>query len=64
VLSQKIIKGVGRLLLKSGKEVAKIGDLIAVLNRIGIGNAEKFIKDLNLTKYLPELMGKWRNVLQ
>jgi type VI secretion system Hcp family effector len=49
-----VIKGVGRLLLKSGKEASKIGDLIAVLNRIGIGNAEKFIKELNLTSVCPK----------
>ncbi|MBN1604243.1 MAG: hypothetical protein JW915_21715 [Chitinispirillaceae bacterium] len=59
-----VIKGLGRLLLKGGKNAAKIADFIAALNRMGVGNAVKFIKELNLEKYTAEILGKFRELLQ
>ncbi len=58
------IKGVGRLLLNAGKQALQISDFVAVLNRIGAGDAVKFIKDINLTKYTADLRGRWRWLLQ
>jgi len=58
------IKGIGRLLLKAEKQVSHISDFIAVLNRIGVGDSVKFIKNLDLTQYTAVLLGKWRELLQ
>ena len=59
-----VIKGVGRLLLKAGKQSSHISDFVEVLNRIGEGDAVKFIKDLDLNKYTADLLGRWRELLQ
>jgi hypothetical protein len=58
------IKGVGRLLLKAEKQASHISDFIAVLNRIGVGDSVKFIKNLDLTQYTAVMLGKWRELLQ
>lgn len=57
------LKGVGRLLLKLCKEIKKIADFIAVLNRIGVGDAVSFFKTLDLTKYTNSLLDNWGKLL-
>ena len=63
-----IIKGVGRSLLKVGTEVAEhakvLREMVELLNRLGHGNAVKFIKELSVEKYAPELLGQWRRLMQ
>ena len=60
------IKGVGKLLLKGGKEaaeaLAKIQEVVAILNRPGVGNARKWVQELNLESYGGELLGRWREL--
>jgi hypothetical protein len=79
-----VIKGVGRLLLKVMGEVAHLlagaeraarlaqaaKDIVAFLNRVGVGNAEKFLKELKfadhqdaLLKHLDELLSTLSTVL-
>jgi hypothetical protein len=63
-----VIKGVGKLLVKAaggvGKHAELLRDMIQLLNRIGEGNAVKFIRELDFEKYLPELRGRWRELIQ
>ncbi len=58
-----VIKGVGRLLLKLGKNAAEnhkiLQEVVEFLNRVGHGDAVKFIKELNLLKYQSELIAKF-----
>lgn len=58
-----VIKGVGRLLLKAGKTAAEnhkaLEEVVDFLNRMGHGNAIKFIKELDLLKYQAELIQKF-----
>jgi hypothetical protein len=60
------IKGVGRLLIKAGEEAgehtALLKTLIAFLNRVGEGNAVKFIKGLDFESHAAEIAAKWRMV--
>jgi len=58
------IKGIGKLLLAAGENAAKIEDLIHALNRLGVGDAVKYIKELDLVKYTSELMSKWNDLIQ
>jgi hypothetical protein len=79
-----VFKGVGRLVLKAMGEVAHLvmgaeraahiaeaaKDIAALLNRVGVGNAEKFIKELKfadhqeaLIKRLNEVVGRISGVL-
>lgn len=55
-----IIKGVGRLLLKMGKETAEnqklLQEIIGFLNRMDHGNSLKFFRELDITKYQPDLI--------
>jgi hypothetical protein len=60
-----VIKGVGRILIHSMGEVARIMDkgartarlleaareMVAAANRLGVGNAEKWLKELNFARY-------------
>ncbi len=59
-----VIKGVGKLLLKSGKEAAEaskqIKEFVAVLNRLGMGDALKWMQELKLESYTGEVLGCWR----
>lgn len=61
------IKGVGKLLLKGGKEASKasarIKEIVAVLNRLGMGDAQKWFKALDLESRLGELLGRWRELM-
>jgi hypothetical protein len=63
-----VIKGVGKLLMRAAEGVGKhaelLRDIIKLLNRIGEGNAVKFIRELDFEKYLPEIRGKWRELIQ
>jgi hypothetical protein len=58
------IKGVGRLALKAGKEAgahAKVlRMMIALLERAHVGKARTFLRELDLEKYLPQVMGAFR----
>jgi hypothetical protein len=60
------IKGVGKLLLKGGKEAAQaskhLREMVAFLNRIGMGDALKWLYALNLEGYTNELLGHWREL--
>ena len=57
-----VIKGVGLLLLKMGKTAAEnhqmIQEIVAFLNRIGRGNAVRFVKELDFAKYQREIIAK------
>lgn len=57
------IKGIGKLLIKNVDNAAKIADLVHTLNRIGVGDAVKFVKELELTKYTTQLVGKWHELI-
>jgi hypothetical protein len=64
------IKGVGRILVHVMGEVAQIAeksargaklleaarDMIALCNRLGVGNAEKWLKELQFAKYQDQIM--------
>ena len=58
-----VIKGVGRLLLRVGKNAAEnhaiLEETITFLNRVGQGDAIKFIKELDVTRYQRELIAKF-----
>lgn len=68
-----VIKGVGRLLLKVMGEVAHLAagaeraarlaeaakDIVAFLNRVGVGNAEKFLKELKFADHQEALLTKF-----
>ncbi|MEA9390186.1 hypothetical protein SJI19_06425 [Acerihabitans sp. TG2] len=57
-----LIKGVGRLALhvteKATKNAEVLGDVIAVLNRVGEGNAVKWLKEIKIVKYQAQLIKK------
>lgn len=55
-----VIKGVGRLLLKEGSESAKlIAEIVELLNHVGVGDAVKWLKELNLPQYTAPLLQKF-----
>jgi hypothetical protein len=57
------IKGVGRLLLRVGKDAAEnqklLREIIQFLNRFGHGDAIKWIKELDLMRYQSQITGKF-----
>jgi hypothetical protein len=62
-----VIKGVGRLLLKVGKEAAEnqkvLREIIEFLNRFGHGNAVKWLKELDLMRYQEQIAGKFNALM-
>lgn len=58
-----VIKGVGRLLLKVGKNAAEaapvLHEIVSFLNRIGHGNAVQWIKALDLMPYQGQITTKF-----
>ena len=63
-----VIKGCGKLIIRASEGVGKhaeiLRDIIQFLNRIGEGNAVKFIKNLNFEKYTGEILGQWHKLVQ
>lgn len=58
-----VIKGVGKLLLKEGSESAKlIAEIVELLNHVGIGDAVKWLKELNLPQYTETLVRKFNEL--
>jgi hypothetical protein len=62
-----VLKGVGRLLTKGAKTAAEsrglLKEIILVLNRLGIGDAAKFIKELELLKYERQVVREFGNLM-
>jgi hypothetical protein len=60
-----VIKGVGRLALRLTGDVAKDAELLAevirFLNRMGHGDAQKWLKALDIGKYQSELLSKCKD---
>ena len=64
------IKGVGRLLIRAAKassSVAKatesLAEIVQFLNRIGHGDAVKWIKSLNIMSYQAQIIGKFNSLM-
>jgi len=61
------IKGVGRLLVRVGGDVAQhsriLREAIELLNRVGSGDAVRFIRELDLTRYTGELQRHFRSLV-
>lgn len=62
-----VIKGVGRLLLKVGKETAEnqktLREIVEFLNRVGHGNAVKWLKNLDLMSYQGQIAGQFNALM-
>lgn len=71
-----VIKGVGRLVLKAMGEVAQLAgaaraaklvetakDIVAFLNRVGVGNAEKWLVELKFAAYQSDILKKFNALL-
>lgn len=72
-----VCKGVGRLLIKAMGEVAHLAagaeraarlaeaakDIVAFLNRVGVGNAEKFLLELKFAEHQEALLTKLNQLL-
>lgn len=60
-----VIKGVGRLALRVIGDVAKdtqlLGEVIRFLNRMGHGNAQQWLKALDISKYQSQLLSRCRD---
>lgn len=58
------IKGVGKLLLKGGREAAgasnHLREMVAHLNRLGLGDAVKWLSGLHLEGWVDEALGIWQ----
>jgi hypothetical protein len=67
-----VIKGVGRLAIHATAEAAKesaalmkIGtDIVEFLNRMGHGNAVKYLKELDVLKYESQVLAKFHEFMQ
>lgn len=61
------IKGVGRLLARVGRNAADaapvLREAIELLNRLGSGNAVRFIRELDLSRYTAELQRHFRQLV-
>jgi hypothetical protein len=62
------IKGVGKLAIEASKGASKsaeiLSEIVECLNRVGEGNAVKFIKELNFEKYTGDILGHWHKLVQ
>jgi hypothetical protein len=62
-----VIKGVGRLLIKVGEDVAQISThaeaVIKFLNRVGRGDQVQWFRKLDLDAYLPVVRAKWGELM-
>ena len=62
-----VIKGVGRLLLKAAKEAtehaAALREIVEFCNRVGHGNAVKWIKALDLASYQGQVLTKFNALM-
>lgn len=71
-----VVKGVGRLVLKAMGEVAQLAgaaraakmaesakDIVAFLNRVGIGNAEKWLVELKFAAHQSDVVAKFDALL-
>lgn len=62
-----VIKGVGRLLLKAAKEAtehaAALREIVEFCNRVGHGNAVKWIKTLDLASYQGQVLTKFNALM-
>jgi hypothetical protein len=62
-----VIKGVGRLLLKAAKEAtehtAVLREIVEFCNRMGHGNAVKWIKTLDLASYQSQVIAKFNALM-
>jgi hypothetical protein len=60
------IKGVGKLLLRVGEEaganIEHLRDIIAVLNRLGMGDAQKWLKSLHFESYSQDLVKHYNDL--
>jgi len=63
-----VVKGVGRLALQgaktAGKKHAVLKDIIMFLNRMGEGNAVKYIKELNVMQYQRATLAKFKEATE
>lgn len=61
------IKGVGRLLMRVGSNVAEhaqiLREAVELLNRLGSGDAVRFIRQLDLNRYTAELQQHFRDAI-
>lgn len=62
-----VIKGVGRLLVKAAKEAtehaAALREIVEFCNRVGHGDAVRWIKTLNLASYQGQLLTKFNGLM-
>lgn len=62
------IKGVGKLLMRVGSEAAShpgiLREAIQLLNRVGAGDAVRFMRDLDLLQYIPNLRAHFRDLVR
>lgn len=62
-----VVKGVGRLALNVTEDVAKnaklLEDVIAFLNRIGHGNAVKWLRELDVLKYQGQVLERFNALM-
>ena len=58
-----VIKGVGRLLLRVGKDAAEnqklLQEIVGFLNRFNHGNSLTWLRELDILKYQPQLIAKF-----
>jgi hypothetical protein len=66
-LAGGVVKGVGRLVMREAKTVAEsrglLKEIITFLNRMGTGNAVKFIKELEILKYERQVVREFGNLM-
>ena len=62
------LKGIGRLLLREMKDAEEaahlLKEMMGVLNRMGLGDAVKWLRELDLVRYVEPLLGLWRELIR